>query len=82
MTPLHWAVQRGFEECVEALLRYGADVNLENKFGKTPFDIASGINRQDLIELLQVRILMFSYINISLSLSYYLYCIGVEYKLI
>ena len=65
MTPLHWAVQRGFEECVEALLRYGADVNLENKFGKTPFDIASGINRQDLIELLQVRILIFSYINIS-----------------
>ena len=62
MTPLHWAVQRGFEECVEALLRYGADVNLENKFGKTPFDIASGINRQDLIELLQVRILIFSYI--------------------
>ena len=56
MTPLHWAVQRGFEECVEALLRFGADVNLDNKFGKTPFEIASGINRQDLIELLQVNL--------------------------
>ena len=58
MTPLHWAVQRGFEECVEALLRYGADVNVDNKFGKTPFEVASGINRQDLIELLQVQILI------------------------
>ena len=58
MTPLHWAVQRGFEECVEALLRYGADVNVDNKFGKTPFEVASGINRQDLIELLQVQIVI------------------------
>ena len=55
MTPLHWAVQRGFEDSVEVLLRYGADVSLENKFGKTPFDIATGKNRTDIIELLQVR---------------------------
>ena len=55
MTPLHWSVQRGFAECVEVLLRYGADVNSENKFGKTPFEIATGINRTDIIELLQVR---------------------------
>ena len=54
MTPLHWAVQRGFGESVEILLRYGADVSIENKFGKTPFEIASGINRTDIIELLQV----------------------------
>ena len=56
MTPLHWAVQRGFEDSVEVLLRYGADVSLENKFGKTPFDIATGRNRTDIIELLQVRL--------------------------
>ena len=55
MTPLHWAVQRGCEDSVEVLLRYGADVNLENKFGKTPFEVATGINRPDIIELLQVR---------------------------
>ena len=69
MTPLHWAVQRGFEECVEALLRFGADVNLDNKFGKTPFEIASGINRQDLIELLQVSLLRSSYVRIELQKS-------------
>ena len=56
MTPLHWAVQRGYEDSVEVLLRYGADVGLENKFGKTPFDIATGKNRTDIIELLQVRL--------------------------
>ena len=56
MTPLHWAVQRGYEDSVEVLLRYGADVGLENKFGKTPFDIATGKNRTDIIELLQVRV--------------------------
>ena len=67
MTPLHWAVQRGFEECVEALLRFGADVNLDNKFGKTPFEIASGNNRQDLIELLQVSLLRSSYVRIELQ---------------
>ena len=56
MTPLHWAVQRGYEDSVEVLLRYGADVSLENKFGKTPFDIATGRNRTDIIELLQVSL--------------------------
>ena len=56
MTPLHWAVQRGFEDSVEVLLRYGADVSLENKFGKTPFDIATAKNRTDIIELIQVRL--------------------------
>ena len=55
MTPLQWAVQRGHNECVEILLRYGADVNLENKFGKTPIEIASNQNRSDTCELLQVK---------------------------
>ena len=54
MTPLHWAVQRGHDECVEVLLRYGADVEIENKFGKGPMEIASGQNRHDTCELLQV----------------------------
>ena len=60
MTPLHWAVQRGYNDCVEILLRYGADPNLENKFGKTPMEIASGINRSDICELLQVEEIIFS----------------------
>ena len=54
MTPLHWSVQRGHNECVEVLLRYGADVSSENKFGKAPMEIASGLNRPDICELLQV----------------------------
>ena len=70
MTPLHWAVQRGYEDSVEVLLRYGADVSLENKFGKTPFDIATGKNRTDIIELLQVRLTLN---HVSEPLIFFLY---------
>jgi ankyrin repeat protein len=45
MTPLHWAVERGHISIVETLLRYGTDVNIESKFGKTALEIASDIGR-------------------------------------
>jgi ankyrin repeat protein len=55
MTPLHWAVERGHVSCVEALLRFGADVDLESKFDKTPMEIASDNGRADIFEVLQVK---------------------------
>jgi ankyrin repeat protein len=57
MTPLHWAVERGNVGAVETLLKYGADVNMESKFDKTPLEIASDNGRPDLYEMLQVRAL-------------------------
>lgn len=53
MTPLHWAVERGHIPIVETLLRFGADVNLESKFGKSSLEIASDIGRPDIFEMLQ-----------------------------
>ena len=54
MTPLHWAVERGHADCAEVLVRYGADVNFENKFGKCPLELASEHGRSDMYEMLQV----------------------------
>jgi hypothetical protein len=53
MTALHWAVERGHISMVETLLRFGADVNLDSKFGKTPLEIASDTGRPDIFEMLQ-----------------------------
>ena len=54
MTPLHLIVPGGFEEWADPSLRYGSLVNTDNELRKTTYESASGINRQDLIELLQV----------------------------
>ena len=54
MTPLHWSVERGHADCAEVLVRYGADVNFENKFGKCPLELASEHGRSDMYEMLQV----------------------------
>jgi hypothetical protein len=40
MTPLHLAVQSGSPEMVELLLTNKAEVNVRNKFGQTPLDLA------------------------------------------
>jgi len=53
MTALHWAVERGHISMVETLLRFGAEVNTDSKFGKTPLEIASDTGRPDIFEMLQ-----------------------------
>ena len=53
MTPLHWAVERGHAEAVLTLLRFGANVLAETKFGKTSLELASDVNRPDIFEMLQ-----------------------------
>ena len=55
MTPLHWAVARGHKECVELLLKHGANTEMRSKFDKTPMEIASDNHRPDLFEMLEVR---------------------------
>ena len=57
MTPLHWAVESGDVHCVELLLRHGADVTIENKFDKSPLEIASDKHITEIYEMLLVRFL-------------------------
>ena len=52
MTPLHWAVESGDAESVELLLKFGADVNVENKFDKSPLEIASDKHYTEIYEIL------------------------------
>jgi len=35
-TPVHWACAGGNLDCIELLLEYGADINAQNKHGRTP----------------------------------------------
>ena len=53
MTALHWAVERGHISTVETLLRFGAEVANDSKFGKTPLEVASDSGRPDIFEMLQ-----------------------------
>lgn len=54
MTPLHWAVEKGHEECACLLLNFGADPRAESKFYKTPLSIAMEMEWTEMIELLQI----------------------------
>lgn len=53
MTPLHWAVERGHEECVLVLLNEGANPRAESKFLKTPLSIAAEMGWDSMVEVLQ-----------------------------
>ena len=52
-TALHIAVSHGSDECISTLKKYGAKVDIEDKFGKTPMDDARRMGREDLLELLK-----------------------------
>lgn len=52
MTPLHWAAQNGHYEIAKLLLKYGAAVDVRNKFDLSPTDIAAQINRKDIVDLI------------------------------
>ena len=54
MTPLHWATEKGHLGVIETLLRGHADVHCENKFERTPLDIAIINGRPDIVQTLQL----------------------------
>jgi ankyrin repeat protein len=40
MTALHWAAKNGHLDITELLLEYNANVNIKDKSGKIPLDLA------------------------------------------
>ena len=52
LTTLHRASKRGKAEMVRLLVEHGANVEMKDKKGRTPLDVASGGQRDDIIKLL------------------------------
>ena len=52
-TPLHLAVSFESTQCVETLLRYKAEINAKDSYGKTPLDIANDNRINKIIILLK-----------------------------
>ena len=50
--PLHWAAEKGFDQIVELLLRYGSDVLAQDMRGGTPLHYASSAGREKAAVLL------------------------------
>jgi len=50
--PLHFASYDGHTEIVKLLIKAGADLNVQNKFGETPLHFANMDGHKDCIELL------------------------------
>ena len=50
--PLHYAVLEGHKAIVKTLLRYGADVNIQNKTGNTPLHVGYAYKREAIIDYL------------------------------
>ena len=51
-TPLHIAVERGYKDIAELLIKHGADVNAKDRYGETPLHYAARVGRRDIAELL------------------------------
>ena len=51
-TPLHWAVGKRNIQGVRLLLEHGADVNSLDKLGRTPSQLGSELNADEIVELL------------------------------
>jgi Ankyrin repeat len=54
MTPLHWAIDRGFDNIAELLLEHGANPYKVSKFLKTPYSIAKEKNNDFIANLIEM----------------------------
>ena len=52
-TPLHFCVEYNQPECMKLLLKSGANIRKVNTKGKTPLELATELNRTNLIELVR-----------------------------
>jgi len=50
-TPLHHAAAYGWRECIELLIKAGADINAENSWRVTPINIAMLKNHEGIVKL-------------------------------
>ena len=50
--PIHWTASRGNVEVAEALIAAGADINVVDKFNKTPYNWALGFHQLDFANFL------------------------------
>lgn len=53
MSPLHWAVDRNFDNIAELLLECGANPHLLSKFLKTPYSIAKEKNNDFIVNIME-----------------------------
>lgn len=54
MTPLHWAVEKAFDNIAELLIESGANPHIQSKFLKTPYSIAKEKNNDYIINLIEM----------------------------
>lgn len=52
-TPLHFCVEYNQPECMKLLLKSGANIKKVNSKGKTPLELATELNRTNLVELVR-----------------------------
>jgi ankyrin repeat protein len=52
-TPLHLAVARGHSEVVAILLKYNARLDIRDKNGMTPLQLAENIKNREIVALIK-----------------------------
>lgn len=53
MTPLHWAVEKGYDNIAELLIENGANPHIQSKFLKSPYSIAKEKNNDFIVNLIE-----------------------------
>lgn len=54
MSPLHWAIEKGYDNIAELLLHHGANPYTISKFLKTPYSIAKEKNNDFIINMIEM----------------------------
>lgn len=54
MSPLHWAIEKGYDNIAELLLDHGASPHTISKFLKTPYSIAKEKNNDFIINMIEM----------------------------